>query len=375
MLEITEAILEAGGKSLHECIQCGTCASVCPWNEVSDYSPRHMIHQVSLGIEGYEEEALWKCVTCNTCVSRCPRGIDIVDVISAARATMLEMGSAPAAYRGPLSSMNSDGNPWNGDAGDRMKWADGLGLDVFTQANEYLYFTCCTQAFDPRNKPVAKALTGLLKNAGVNFGVSGPDAVCCGDQARKVGGRSTFDALKEKNMAIFEQDQVKKILVASPHCLNAFVKDYAPESKGMAVEHYTVTLDRLIAEGAIKPSKETPLTVAFHDPCYLGRHNGIYAEPRRVLQAIPGIELVEMDHTRETSLCCGGGGGGLWLEVDKEQRFAILRVQEALDAGAGVIATACPYCTIMLEDAVKVMNAEDNIAVRDVAELLADSLS
>jgi Fe-S oxidoreductase len=375
MLEITDAILEAGGKTLYECIQCGTCSSLCPWNEVSDYSPRHLIHEVSLGIEGYEEEALWKCVTCNLCVSRCPRGIDMVDIIRAARTTMLEMGSAPAAYRGPLASMNSDGNPWNGNAGDRMKWAEGLDLDVYTPENEYLYFTCCTQAFDPRNKPVAKALTGLLKDAGVNFGISGPDSVCCGDQASKVGGRSTFEALKDKNLAQFAEGKVDKIIVASPHCLNAFLKDYAPDTRGVAVEHYTVTLDRLIAQGAIKPTTEVAHTVAYHDPCYLGRHNNIYDEPRRVLQAIPGVTLVEMEHTRANSLCCGGGGGGLWLEVEKEERFAILRVQEAIDAGADTIATACPYCTIMFEDAVKVMNAEDKIAIRDVSELLAQSLA
>jgi Fe-S oxidoreductase len=162
--------------------------------------------------------------------------------------------------------------------------------------------------------------------------------------------------------------------VTSPHCLNALTKDYRKLNGTVSSEHYIQVLDRLILEGRLSPTRPLDHRVSFHDPCYLGRHNGIYEPPRRVLRSIPGIELLEMPRSREDSLCCGGGGGGLWSDYPVEERFAVLRVKEALDVGAEVIVTACPYCVLMLEDAVKVLNVEERITVRDVAELLAESL-
>jgi Fe-S oxidoreductase len=373
MLEIADVVAEYGGETLHVCMQCGTCTSVCPWNLLTSYSPRQILRHVSLGFEG-TEEAIWNCVTCNTCVSRCPRGIELIEVLRAVRAMQLEAGTSPEALRGPLGSMRADGNPWGEKREERGKWAAGREVPTFTPDHDYCLFTCCTVAFDPRNQEVGRSLIQLLQRAGLSFGTLGIRENCCGDQARKVGADEIFKELARANSELFKENGVQRLLVASPHCLNAFKKDYEELPRTVVSEHYTEVLDRLIAEGRLKPAGPLEQTVTYHDPCYLGRHNGIYDAPRRVLQSIPGLKLVEMPRNREESLCCGGGGGGAWAEYPLEERFAVLRVREALDTGAQAIATACPYCTLMLEDAVKVLGVEDRIAVKDVAELLAQSV-
>jgi Fe-S oxidoreductase len=373
MLEIADAVAEYGGDSLHVCMQCGTCTGVCPWNLVSAFSPRLILRQISLGLEG-SEEAIWKCVTCNTCVTRCPRGLELIEVLRATRALMVDQGTTPDAIRGPLGSMASDGNPWQGRREERTAWAADLGVPTCTSDHDYCLFTCCSLAYDPRNQRVGRLLIQLLQKAGLSFGMLDSQESCCGDQARKLGADDVFRSLAQSNIEIFQERGVQQALVASPHCLNAFTKDYRDLDGAIASEHYTEVLGRLIADGELAPTELLDRKVTFHDPCYLGRHNGIYDAPRRVLQSIPGVTLVEMPRCRENSLCCGGGGGGAWSEYPVEQRFAVLRVREALDTGAEVLATACPYCTLMLEDAVNVLNVGEQIAVRDVAELLAQSL-
>jgi Fe-S oxidoreductase len=373
MLELTDLILEVGGRDLQQCMQCGTCTGVCPWPPLKAFSARQVIRLASLGLEGYEQEDLWNCVTCNTCVTRCPRGVDVVDVMRATRAVMLEAGTCPETYRGPLGSLRSDGNPWSGDRDQRTAWAKGLDLPVFDGEQDYLYFTCCTQAYDPRNRKVARALISVLRAAGVSFGVLGVEESCCGDQARKVGAEDVFSDLRGSNAELFRDRGVRDVIVASPHCLMAMNRDYQEEVEVQAV-HYTQLLDRLAREGALELDRPVELTVTYHDPCYLGRHAGEYEAPRRLLRAVPGLELREMPRNRETALCCGGGGGGLWMDLPKEQRFAVHRVEEARATGATVIATACPYCTSMLEDAVKILDLEEEIQVSDVAELVARAL-
>jgi Fe-S oxidoreductase len=374
-LEVTDTILEVGGKTLSVCMQCGTCTGVCPWNLVKTFSPRSLIRMASLGLEGYEGDALWNCVTCNTCVLRCPRKVDIIDVMRATRSVMVEMGSFPTSYRGPLGSLGTDGNPWGEERSKRTKWQEGMDIPAFGESTEWLYFTCCSQAYDPHNRKVARALIGLLRQAGVSFGTLGEKESCCGDLANKAGGLNVFGRLVQSNTALFLENNVKKMIVASPHCLSSFTKDYEELSRSVDAVHHAVILSRLLDEGRIKPKREVKRKVTYHDPCYLGRHNGIYDPPRQVLGAIPGLELLEMPRNRKDALCCGGGGGGMWSEVPADERFAVLRIREAMDTGADVIATACPYCTFMFEDAIKVLDAEDKIQVLDIAELLAESAS
>lgn len=373
MLELTDVILEVGGRDLQLCMQCATCTGVCPWPGLSGFSPRQVIRLVSLGLEGYEQEDLWRCVTCNTCVQRCPRGIDVIDVMRAARAVMLEAGTSPETYRAPLGSLRSDGNPWSGRREERAAWTAGLELPRFGPDKQYLYFTCCTQAYDPRNRKVARALTTVLARAGVSYGLLPEAESCCGDQARKVGAEDVYAALKAANTALLREHEVRRVIVASPHCLRVIDQDYRDEAP-VEVVHYTQLLARLLVDGKLALRNALELPVTYHDPCYLGRHAGEYEAPRALLRAIPGLELREMPRNRATSLCCGGGGGGMWMDLPIEQRFAVERVKEAQATGAKVIATACPYCTSMLEDAIKILDLEDQLQVQDVAELVARAL-
>jgi len=372
-IEATDAILEIGGETLNVCMQCGTCTSVCPWNLVKEFSPRNLIKYVSLGLEGIEGDDLWNCVTCNSCVLRCPRNVNLIDVIRSTRALMMQMDSVPSAFSGPLGCLHSDGNPWMGHRSERADWQEGLQIPEFSADTHWLYFTCCTQAYDARNRRVARMLVGLLDRAGVSFGSLGEKESCCGDQGSKMGGHDTYEELKSANTELFEKNNVKNVIVASPHCLNSFTKEYGAFSESLNVVHHAVLLSRLIDEGRLVPSRRIEKKVTYHDPCYLGRHNNIYDEPRAVLTAIPGLEFIEMPRNRDRSLCCGGGGGGMWREVPMDERFAIHRIKEAQAAGAETIATACPYCIAMLEDAIKVLDCEDEIEVCDICELLYES--
>ena len=365
------------GETFMTCLHCGACNGVCPWNQISSYSPRRILRQLALnsGTEQSIDQAVWTCVTCNACGESCPRGIEIIDVMRAVRELNVAGGRIPENLEAPLASLKSDGNPWGGARQQRLEWTGDLKLPAYTPETEYCLFTCCTTAYDSGSREAGRALPQLLNKAGVSFGTLGIGESCCGDPANKIGADKTFTALAHQNTELFMDAGVKKVLTTSPHCLNAFKKNY-PGLKGtVAVEHTTELLSRLLADGRLKPAQAIDRTVTYHDPCYLGRHNGIYEAPRRILQSIPGITLVEMPSNRENSLCCGGGGGGAWSEAPPGQRLDVLRVQEALGSGAEVIATACPYCLRMLKDAVKELRVESQIAVHDLAELLWQSVA
>jgi Fe-S oxidoreductase len=371
-----EDVRAAVGETFMSCLQCGTCTSVCPWNQVLSYNPRRILRQLALetGSEETVDRAVWSCVTCNACGLNCPRGIEIIDVIQSVRGLNVTGGRLPASLEAPLDSLRADGNPWNGVREQRLQWAVDLDLPVFAPEHEYCLFTCCTTAYDPGSRNAGRALLQLLAYAGINCGTLGARESCCGDPAHQVGAGELSSGMVLNNTELFLQAGVQKLLTTSPHCLNAFKNNYTGLRGVVASEHYTELLDRLIQAGRLRPLLEVAATVTYHDPCYLGRHNGIYEAPRRVLQSIPGLMLVEMANNRENSVCCGGGGGGAWSDTPPSQRLGVLRVQEALGSGAEVIATACPYCTRMLNDAIEALGVADRIAVRDLAELLWQSI-
>jgi Fe-S oxidoreductase len=304
----------------------------------------------------------------------CPRGIEIIDVMKAVRRLNVTSGRIPECFEAPLDSLKAQGNPWNGIREKRLAWAEGLALPAFTPEHDYCLFTCCTTAYDPSNREAGRALPQLLEYAGISFGTLGTEESCCGDQAHKIGASDIFSELVHKNTELFLRAGVQKILTTSPHCLNAFRNNYAELKGFVGSEHYTEILDRLIVDGRLRPVMQAASTVTYHDPCYLGRHNGIYEAPRRVLRSIPGLELVEMINNRENSLCCGGGGGGAWSDDPLNQRFGVMRVKEALSTGAEVIVTACPYCIRMLNEAVRELGVAHQIVVQDLAELLLQSI-
>ncbi len=379
-LVVFETVTKDAGDSFMSCMQCGTCSGVCPWSGITYYSPRQILRNISLETctRATVDTTAWDCATCGSCVEHCPRGIEIIDLVKSIRSQNVAAQKLPKMFLPPVKSLKKNGNPWNGRPQDRLSWAGDVGMPLFSRDLEYYLFTCCTIAYDTSALKACeiarKALPKLLTRAGVSFGSLGDKESCCGDPAATLGEKGLFSDLERKNTDLFINAGVKKILTVSPHCMNMFKNHYEGLKKTVDIEHYTETLDRLIKKGILKPVNSINLKVTYHDPCYLGRHNGIYDAPRQVLKSIPGLKLVEMENNRERSLCCGGGGGGPWKEYPTEKRFGIHRVGQALDIGADVIATACPYCIRMLNEAIVELNIGNKIKVQDISELALTSV-
>lgn len=367
------------GETFQSCMQCGACTGICPWGEVTSYSPRKILRSINLGTSSNVsvDEASWTCATCNGCVEQCPRGIGITDLIKSVRRQVVDAGSLPKYFEAPVKSLTINGNPWEGKAKDRLEWANGEKLPAYTAKHEYCLFTCCTTAYDTSegkgSRRAGISFLRLLDHAGVSYGTLGTKESCCGDMADKIGVAGAASELTGKNTEMFLQAGVSKILTLSPHCLNSFSKNYEG-LKNMAVVHSTQLLDELIREGAIKPVNSLGLKVTYHDPCYLGRHSSVYEAPRRILEAIPGVKLIEMQNSRERSFCCGGGSGGPWKNNGTKESLSEIRIKEAIETGAEVIATACPYCIRSLNEGVSKLGVADRIRVHDVAELLLQSV-
>jgi len=368
------------GELFMVCMQCGTCTAACPWNRVSVYSPRQILRHIGLGTGTVKsvDDAAWNCVTCNACGDACPRGIHLIDVIRSVREIQNSQGNTPVQLEIPLQYLAEKGNPWGGDPGQRLNWAGDIDIPDFNPEHAYCLFTCCTTAYDstPNHtcSQAGRALLKLLHQADVSFGTLGKEERCCGDPAFRLGAVDHFSTLSNENMSLFQRRGVESVLTTSPHCFDTFRKAYESMQANMEIEHYTVLLDRLVSKGDLTPRFELNSRVTFHDPCYLGRHNGIYDAPRRILRRIPGLSLVEMSDNRNNSLCCGGGGGGTFNDPSSNGRLAEQRIEQALGTGAGVIATACPYCTRMLQQAIMTLGVQDRIVVRDIAELLIQSI-
>jgi len=357
--EVADIVNEEGGEILKLCYQCGTCTAVCPWNKVRSFIVRRIMHQGQLGLIDFEDEDVWLCATCNNCVKRCPRGVEIIDVMRALRRAVTELGIAKVPDSLRIT---------------RADWAKDLDVKFYTEGTEILYFPCCIPEYDPNVRRIAHATVSLLKNGGVDFGILGNRANCCGESVRKAGDESVFQRLAQNNIASFAELGVKKVVVSSPHCYHTFKNEYRDLGATIEVVHFSQYLLELIKEGRLSLTKEVNKKVAYHDPCYLGRHNDIYDEPREVLRNIPGLELVELPYYRENSLCCGGGGGRIWMETKSEERFSDLRVEQALALGANVLAVACPYCMSNFDDSVLTLDKGDVLEVRDISELVQEAI-
>jgi len=374
--EIVDEVKEYGGDPLKFCYQCGICDTVCPWNRVTNFSMRQLIRQTTFGLS--ETEEMWFCTTCGRCPQECPRDVRQIEVMVALRrmATGYNLFSHSARpVRGVSASLFDQGNPLNEDRETRGDWAEGLSVNAFTEETEVLYFPCCYPSYDPRLKKVARATAHILNQAGVNFGILGPQENCCGESIRKTGNERLFKRLARDNIKTFVENGVKKILVSSPHCYHTFKNEYPEFMVEFEVVHISQFLFQLINEGRLELTGEYGKKITYHDPCYLGRHNGIFDEPREVLKKVPGLELFEMPDSREDSLCCGGGGGRVWMETPKGQRFSDLRIEQALGVGAEVLATCCPYCITMFEDSRLTMGADEDIEIKDITEIIQEVMA
>ena len=374
--EVVDIVNEEGGEILKLCYQCGTCTAVCPWNKVRSFIVRRIMHQGQLGLIDFEDEDVWLCATCNNCVKRCPRGVEIIDVMRALRRAVTELGIAkvPDSLRITIKNISGVGNPLGEPEDKRADWAKDLDVKLHTEGTEILYFPCCIPEYDPNVQRVARATVNILKKAGVDFGILGNKANCCGESVRKAGDESVFERLAQNNISAFEETGVTKVVVSSPHCYHTFKNEYPKLGGNFEVIHFSQYLLELIKEGRISFEREVNKKVTYHDPCYLGRHNNIYDEPREVLKSIPGLELVELPYYRENSLCCGGGGGRIWMETKSGERFSDMRLEQALEVGANVLAVACPYCMLNFDDSVLTLDKGDVIEIRSIAELVQQAL-
>ncbi len=370
--EVTDIIKEAGGEELKLCYQCGLCTGACPWNIVSSFLVRRIIHQAELGLVDFEDEDMWLCVTCRACVERCPRSVNIIDIMRALRRGITELGIAkvPDSLRITIKNISGTGNPLGQPPEKRADWAKDLDVKEYTEGTEWLYFTGCLPAYDPKLQRIPRAIVSLLNKAQLDFGILGSRETCSGESVRKAGDEQLFQTLARTNIDTFKELGVRKIVTTSPHSYHTIKNEYPELGGSFEVIHYSQLFNELIKEGRLKPAKELTQQVTYHDPCYLGRHNGIYDQPRAVLASLPGIELIEMPRSRENSLCCGGGGGGIWMETKKGERLADIRLEEAIATGAGTLAVACPYCLSIFEDSVLSLDKGDVIEVRDIAELI-----
>ncbi|MEM3737059.1 MAG: (Fe-S)-binding protein [Candidatus Bathyarchaeia archaeon] len=366
------------GDMIKKCIQCGTCGILCPNGISMDHTFRGIIAYLRAGLldKVLDSNSPWLCTSCYNCKINCPSKISLVTLATQIRSRKVEEGVIQKTLQDALMSTQRYGNPWGGLDSKRSEWAEGLEIKDFSKGDsaELLFFVGCTPSYDARNREVAKSLVRVLSNAGVDFAILGNEEKCCGDSINRIGEKGLFEMLMEDNMATFKKYKIKNILTQCPHSYNTFKKDYPSYFQ---VQHHTQLISKLLDEGRLNFSKRIEKKITYHDSCFLGRHNNIYEEPRKILEAIPGVKLVEMRRIKEYSFCCGGGGGRMWMEEESakaEARPCVSRAKEAAKVGAEIIAVACPFCIIQLEDGVKSIGKEDEIQVRDIAEIVREAL-
>lgn len=384
------------------CTECGRCTSVCPAaNTGKLLSPREIIVRIRrrteekaplllAGVtEGNEtlektlvhnyikDEELWSCTTCNACVYECPVTIEHVDAIVDMRRNLVLMESKfPSELNAVFKNLETNFTPWAFNQLDRANWAEGMNIKTMAEDSntEYLFWVGCAGSFDTRYQKVTKAFAQLMQKAGVDFRILGTEEKCNGDTARRLGNEYLAQMLMQDNIETLNKYGVKKIVTACPHCFNSLKHEYPQFGGNFEVIHHSDFINLLLSEGKIKLKDDSfNHTVTYHDSCYLGRYNGIFEQPRDILNNINGIKLVEMDRSRDKGFCCGAGGGRMFMEENEGTRINEERTKEALAIGADTIASACPFCMTMLNDGVKAFDKVDNVEVKDIAEILLEN--
>jgi Fe-S oxidoreductase len=376
------------------CTECGRCQSQCPaWHTDKPLSPKLLImamrdHAMAKVVETenlvgenapISLDVLWSCTSCGACVEECPVDIEHVDhIVNMRRFQVLVESEFPTELGGTFRNLEKSGNPWGANKQDRESWIAECDFPVrvvsgeLPEEVEYLFWVGCAGAYEERAKKTTKAVAELLHMAGVNFAVLGKRETCTGDPARRSGNEFLYQILSQENIETFKETfgnrGVKKVVVTCPHCFTTIGKDYAQSGYELQMLHHTQLLNTLVKEGKLKTSPhKADQKITFHDPCYLGRHNQIYAPPRELLEA-SGCDIEEMPRNQERSFCCGGGGGRMWMEEKIGTRINLNRVDEAIETGAPEVAVACPFCRIMVGDGMVARQSE--VEVLDVAQVL-----
>jgi Fe-S oxidoreductase/nitrate reductase gamma subunit len=372
------------------CMRCGRCVAACPsagagepfaprdfvqamrrglWQ---DHSPWGDIQFLSRGEESDVDKKFWYCTTCRACLEVCPVYGAPFEAVMKKRVLAVEEGTnVPRLMNQTLEKVFKYDNPWESSKKKRGAWAEGLDLVDLSKGDakaDVCYFVGCTTSFDDTAQGIARSFSKNLQSAGVDFGILGKKEPCCGDIARRAGELGLFAEQREKCIDLFDKYGITDLVTSSPHCFHAFQNEY-PEASFRA-RHYTLVLRELITNGKLRFKKAVKATVTYHDPCYLGRYNRIFDEPREIIRSIPGVNLVEMTHHGADSLCCGGGGGRMWQDLDGEVKMGDVRIREAEATGAQILVTACPLCRIMLEDARKAAGLNETLRVMDLNELV-----
>jgi Fe-S oxidoreductase len=404
---------------LYSCTECGRCQDACPaWNTGKPLSPKLLIMGLrdnlfesaprligkpvhaevgehpdpevaaalakadapTLVPATIDPDVLWSCLTCGACVEQCPVDIEHIDTIVEMRRYEVLMESRFPTEAGlMLRNLENQGDPWGLGASKRTEWTEALDFEVpvvdgsIPADVEYLYWVGCAGALDERARKATQATARMLHRAGVRFAILGPRESCTGDPARRLGNEYLYQEMGKANIATLEEVGAKKVIASCPHCFNSLSREYPDLGSNFEVIHHSQLLSHLVDAGKLTTG-QMDAKVTYHDPCYLGRHNRVFDEPRNVLDSISGVEQIEMRRCREKSFCCGAGGARMWMEEQLGERVNLTRTDEALTTGADVVSTACPYCLIMLDDAVKARGREDEVRVMDLSQMVEESL-
>ena len=372
------------------CTACGRCTNVCPATAAgTPLSPMHLMLKLRDAMFAQrtadggsvvggivDSEELWACTTCGACVNECPVLIDHVDSIVDMRRHLVAEGKLDSHKRDLLTHLNDVANPFGLPQADRLKWAEGLDVKTVKEQPEFgiLYWVGCAGAYDARSQNVSRAMVKILRAANVRFAVLGTEEKCNCEVARRAGEEGLFQQAALELIELLNKKGVKKIVTQCPHCLNTFQNEYPRFGAKFEVMHHTQLIDQLIRSGRLRVKGNEGKQIAFHDPCYLGRYNDEYEAPRNAIRALSEGKLVELPRCRSMSFCCGGGGGNVWYNVRTTKKPSVIRLEEASRMGPNVLAAACPYCISMFEEAGKTLGTSDSMPIKDIAELIADSL-